>query len=116
MLRRLFRLRGSSSVPNVYKRGRSVRFESFGLRHTPNQQEHSRLSVVVSKKVAKSAPKRNRIRRRVYAHFAQHWSSLAMGQDIVISVFSAETADMPASELARQLEELTHRSGLRQGA
>lgn len=116
MLRRLFRLRGSSSVPNVYKRGRSVRFEGFGLRHMPNHQEHSRLSVVVSKKVAKSAPKRNRIRRRVYAYFAQRWSSLASGQDIVISVFSAEAATVPAAELTRQLEELVRRAGLRRDA
>lgn len=112
MLRRSFRLSGTRAVAAVYRRGRTTRLDSLSMKHAPNGLSTSRLSVVVSKKVAPSAPLRNRIRRRVYAHFAQHWQQLEAGYDIILSVFSAEVAQLPPKDLHDQLEEVCRRAGL----
>lgn len=54
---------------------------------------------MVSKKVSKSAPERNRIRRRLYELVRVEIAEKLPNLDIVISVFDAEVAKMPALEL-----------------
>lgn len=112
MLSRSFRLHGTRDVARVYSRGQMTRLGSFSLKHARNNLATSRLTVVVSKKVAKSAPLRNRIRRRVYAHFRQAWPRLTPGHDIVISIFTDEVAQLEPEKLHQQLQDLTERAGL----
>lgn len=114
MLSRKYRLRGTAEVAKVYRRGRGARSGAFTMKEIPNGLPLNRLSVVVSKKVAKSAPLRNRIRRRVYGHFGQIWALLAPGHDMVISVFSADVAKLPPPQLAQQLNDLAKQAGLAQ--
>jgi ribonuclease P protein component len=79
-----------------------------------NQLGTIRLAVVVSKKVAKSAPKRNRIRRRIYEIVRRDLPSLKPGYDIMVSVFDENVFTMPAPELERQFADLWQKTSLRQ--
>ena len=56
-------------------------------------------AVVVSKKVDKSAVRRNRIRRRVYEVVRKHQGDLNQPAGLVFTVYAASAATMPASQL-----------------
>ena len=79
------------------------------MKFVAGRQDTYRVSVVVSKKVAKSAPKRNRIRRRVYEAIRLNDQKLT-NQDIVVTIFDDRFVEMPAEELhksiKRQLEQI----------
>lgn len=64
MLKRAHRL-GKSNFDTVFKKGKRHHFPHLTIIHAPS--EHLHASVVVGKKVAKSAVKRNAFRRRIYA-------------------------------------------------
>jgi ribonuclease P protein component len=107
MLRREFRLRDRRDVARVYQKGNSVRGHNVSLKYLPNQLERSRLAVVVSKKVTKSAPKRNRIRRRMYEAYRTLSPNVAIiPVDAILSVFSDEFSVMPAPELRQTMQNL----------
>lgn len=57
------------------------------------------MSVVVSKKVSKIAPIRNRIRRRLYEQFRLHAPEYLKNHDVVVTVFDQELAILPAAEI-----------------
>ncbi len=67
------------------------------------RRKEPRCSVVVSKKVLKSAVGRNRIRRRVYHVLHAELGEFDHAQDIVVGVCSSEVAFMPSDELKTQL-------------
>lgn len=56
---------------------------------------------MVTKKVQKAAPRRNRIRRRVYEIVRTHWGQLKPGHDMLISVYDPQAGVMPYSELEK---------------
>ena len=62
--------------------------------------------MVVSKKVVKSAVKRNRIRRRVYEALRINFDLIPKEYDYVFVVFSKDLLTLPFSELEKQLGEL----------
>ena len=67
MLAQKFRFHGHGSLRYLYKNGDAVRSHLITLKYIANpRRKTSRFTVVVGKKVIKSAVKRNRIRRRVY--------------------------------------------------
>lgn len=70
--------------------------------------------MVVSKKVSKSAVKRNRIRRRVFELFrkarAEHGRPIPC--DIVITVHGEQPAVWPADKLAATFHELLASAGI----
>lgn len=102
MLSQRHRFHGHGSLRYVYKHGESVRGRVISLKYTTNpRRQHSRISVVVSKKVMKSAVGRNRIRRRVYEVMRELLPSLDATDtyDVAVLVFSSEVATMPHDEL-----------------
>lgn len=99
-------------MARIYRRGQSVRAGTLGLKYAANHLGRSRLGVVVSKKVSKSAPKRNRIRRRIYGYYRQQWQRVVPGHDLLISVFSSDIAELPAAELDKQLVDLLAKAKL----
>lgn len=107
MLSQKFRFHGHHSLRHVYRRGKVVRAGGITLRfkHNPVRQ-HSRLSVVVSKKVLKRATQRNRVRRRVYSVAKKYWHQLNGTYDMVITVFDANTLAVPAADLEAQVLQL----------
>lgn len=55
----------------------------------------------MTKKVQKVAPRRNRIRRRIYEIIRVHWNDLKPGHDILISVYDPQAGEMPHAELEK---------------
>lgn len=90
-----------------------ARSKYFTVKWVANERRHHpRLAVVISKKIFKSAVKRNRIRRRVY-EIARPLLGDAPAIDVVISIYAAEALDAPRDELAIQLLPLLHETGLK---
>jgi len=113
MLNRQYRLRDRRSVARVYRSGQTSRAGSLAIRVAANRQESSRAAVVVSKKVAKSAPVRNRIRRRLFESLRLRWGSIKPGHDLLISVFAQDVKTMPQAELDFLVDQLLDKAGLR---
>lgn len=112
MLRRSYRLKDRRDVARVYSKGRTTRASNLTVKVAHTQTEHIRVAVVVSKKVAKSAPTRNRIRRRIYEVVRTNIDHIKPGTDMLISVFSDEFAAMPSAGLVEVVKTLLSRAGV----
>lgn len=110
----LNRFRGHNSLRFVYSNGKTARARVGNLKYITNpHRKHSRVAVVVSKKVIKSAIGRNRIRRRVYEYIRTVvLPRLTRSYDIVVVVSSAELATMPYPEFQKQLDQLVEQTDL----
>jgi len=73
---------------------------------TNPSRKYSRISVVVSKKIIKSAVKRNRIRRRIYEIIRPLIDDFNNINDIVFIVLSSEILTMPSNELSNNIKDL----------
>lgn len=99
MIRKENRFSGNNSLLYVYRRGRTLRSKYFAVKFIDhNRRDAYRAAVVVSKKVSKSAPTRNRIRRRLY-ELVMKFEDKLDNQDMVITVFDERVADVPFEEL-----------------
>lgn len=112
MLKRDYRLRDRKSVAKVYRSGKTARAGILTMRYTPNHTDASRLAVVVSKKVAKSAPVRNRIRRRLSEAMRRRWDKLKPGYDLIISVHSDSAATVSPGEIDQLADQLINKADL----
>lgn len=113
MISSLYRFHGHNSLRYVYSNGKALRSQLFTIKFTVNaRRKHPRFSVVVSKKVIKSAVGRNRIRRRLYEYIRTNIPELNGIYDIVIICTSAEIRTMPHGELKEQLDSLFHKGEL----
>jgi len=77
---------------------------------TENTKGFTRVAVVVSKKVAKSAVTRNRIRRRVYEALRINLEYLPKKRDYIFVVYTKNLLDMPFKSLEKLLGELVEES------
>lgn len=112
MLGRSHRFHGLGSVMPVYRRGRAVRTDGCSLHYVLNPRRKTwRASIVVSKKVSKSAVVRNRIRRRMY-EVVRNQPNLDKPYDLVITIYDADLATLPYPQLVSRLENLIQKSGL----
>jgi ribonuclease P protein component len=101
------RFHGHNSLRYVYANGKAVRSQPLTIKWVKNShRQKSRISVVVSKKVLKSAIGRNRIRRRLYEYMRLAEPRFQDVYDVVIIVTSPELRDLPYAELSAQLEQL----------
>ncbi len=75
-----------------------------------NTRGFTRVAVVVSKKVAKSAVSRNRIRRRIYEVVRRNFEDLPKKKDYIFVVFSDKVLSLSFKELERLLGELVEES------
>lgn len=84
------------------------------MRYTKGKYDEYRIAVVVSKKVAKVAPDRNRIRRRVYEAVRALAPQYLTNQDVVVTIFDDRFIAMPHDELhasiERQLQQIAQNS------
>lgn len=108
-----FRFHGHNSLRYVYANGKAVRSQALTIKWVKNpRRTKPRISVVVSKKVLKSAVGRNRIRRRLYEYVRLHIPRLNDVYDIVIIASSAELRTQPYEEISAQLDNLFTKAGL----
>jgi len=107
MLAQQHRFHGHGGLRYLYKNGKTARTRNFLLRYVPNtSRPHSRVTVIVSKKVSKSSARRNRIRRRTYEIVRHEWDQLVHPHDISITAYAAEIQFIPHEELERELRQL----------
>lgn len=109
MISRKNRFKGHRTLDFVYKKGRTAKAGSLSMKYLPTKREDYRLAVVVSKKVSKSAVKRNRIRRRIFEQFRllRAEKGAPIKYDIIISVFKDDLVDMPAAQVSELCRKLT---------
>lgn len=107
------RFHGHGSLRFVYKNGRAVRSRLMTIKVTTNpHRKDTRIAVVISKKVLKSAVRRNRIRRRIYEYIRTNIARMDGVFDIAIVVSSSELVSMPASDLSTMLNDLMTEVGV----
>src|SRR5688572_15761003 len=100
MLARLNRFHGHGTVRRVYRTGRPFRTGPLSMHvQTGERVKTTKVAVVVSRKIHKSAVKRNRIRRRVYEALRHHLDSFKQPAEIVITIYQPELATDPSDKI-----------------
>lgn len=113
MLSHKYRFHGHGSLRYLYRNGSTARNRLILIKYTENKHRvHSRVAIVVGKKVAKSAVKRNRIRRRVFEVIRNHWAHIPAHHDISVTVFSAELITMSSQEVEQTVLSVLTQAGL----
>ena len=109
MISKELRFHGHGSLNFLYKNGETKRSKHMALKSISNpRRKKPRFAVVVSKKVHKSAVKRNFIRRRIY----EIWRKDIMPKlkiknlDAAVIVYSPELIRLANSELGMEIEKL----------
>jgi len=111
MFSKSHRFHGYGSLKGVYQRGQSVRGGLISLKYSKRDSNKPyRVAVVVSKKVNKSAVKRNRIRRRIYEQVRQSDVAIEPGTDLVFTVFSDQVAEIETTKLQKSINELLQKA------
>lgn len=110
MLNKKYRFHSRGGVRYVYQKGKTVRKAKVSLVFVPNGRGFTRVAVVVSKKVEKTAVGRNRIRRRVYEVIRRNFEYLPKETDYIFVIYSKEVLGMPYLELEKILGELVEES------
>ncbi len=106
MLNKKYRFHSRGGVRYVYQKGKTIRRSKMSLVFVKNARKFTRVAVVVSKKVEKSAVGRNRIRRRVYEALRLDFDALPKEQDYIFVVYSREVMNMSFEELRKIIREL----------
>ena len=110
MLSSKYRFHSRGGVRFVYQKGKTIRKPKMSLVFASNSRGFTRVAVVVSKKVMKSAVGRNRIRRRVYEALRRNLEFIPKKTDYVFVVFSKDVLKMSFSDLEKLLGELVEES------
>ncbi len=91
MLPQRLRLQNRNHFAAIYSQGRSCRGVWLSLRYlAARDRETLQMTVVVSRKVAKRAVQRNRIKRRLRAAFGVYLGSMRPGFILIWTVRQAE--------------------------
>lgn len=99
-----FRFHGYGALKYLFGHGKTYRFKSMSIRVAQNsRRSHSRVAVVISKKVVKASPRRNRVRRRVYEILRTHWDSIKPAHDILLTVYDPGYFDIPHAQLESEI-------------
>jgi len=106
MLNKKYRFHSRGGVRYVYQKGKTIRTPNMSLIFADNTRGFTRVAVVVSKKVEKSAVGRNRIRRRIYEALRVNLEQIPKKRDYIFVVFSNKILKMPSKELEGVLGKL----------
>ncbi len=113
MISRKNRFHGYGSLKFVYRNGKTVRGPLFATKSQPNPKRSGyRFAVVVSRKVHKSAVKRNLMRRRLFEAMQSLASDVNQPYDIVLTVFSDDVLEEPYTKLVKQLKKQLIEAGI----
>ena len=110
MLSKKYRFHSRGGVRYVYQHGKTIRTPKMSLTFTKNTRGFTRVAVVVSKKVEKSAVKRNRIRRRIYEALRINFDLVPKETDYIFVVFSNDILTIPFKDLEKLLGGLVEES------
>ena len=101
MLNKKYRFHSRGGVKYTYKHGKTVRSQKLALVFNENPRHFTRIAVVVSKKVNKTAVGRNRIRRRIYEAIRLNFDSLPKNRDYIFIVYDPSLKSLPFSDLSK---------------
>lgn len=103
MISNRFRFHGHGSLKYLFRHGKNQRTKYLTLKYCTNpKREDYRVAVVVSKKVARSAVARNRIRRRLYEMVRTNSDGIP-NIDIALIVHDERLADIDDSVIRSSL-------------
>lgn len=102
MLKTQYRLRKTKDIENVMKRGKGVYGGSIGLKALKNERKFTRFGFVVGTKVAKSAVRRNQVKRRLREAVRLHFQEIKSGYDVMV-VARTGAAGLNYQELEKNL-------------
>ncbi len=86
----------------IGQKSKSVRSDFFIVKFKPNDLNFSRFGIVISKKVHKSAVKRNNIKRIIFNFIRTNKLHFEPGQDVLIIV-SPKTSQLTKAEIEEKL-------------
>ena len=112
MLNKKFRFHSRGGVKYVYRHGKTIRRPDFSLVFCDNERGKTRVAVVVSKKIDKTAVGRNLIRRRVYEAVRLNFDRLQKPRDYIFIVYNRNVKTMLFTELEKTLRSLIGESVL----
>ena len=113
MVPKINRFHGHNSLNPVYRRGQSVSVSKISLKYLIiKSDKKSRLAVVVSRKVDKSAVVRNRIRRRIYATTRERYPDFKQNADMILTIHNNGIATMKSGELNDLIDQLLKKTEL----
>jgi ribonuclease P protein component len=78
------RLKRRRDFERVTREGRSLSDGLFRVRAAPNGLPHGRLGIIVSKRMSKLAPERNRMKRLVREAWRLHQAAFPTGVDWIV--------------------------------
>lgn len=108
-----YRFHGHGSLRYLFKNAQAVRSRHITIKYVANpRRKYPRFSVVVSKKVHKSAVGRNRMRRRLYEIVRLEMPQLASTYDVALIITNSEVMNMEYAELATSIKDLFAQAGL----
>ena len=110
MLAKKYRFHSRGGVKYTYQKGKTVRKAQMSLVFNENTRGFTRVAVVVSKKVMKTAVGRTRIWRRVYEALRENFDLVPKERDYIFVVFDKKVGAMPYNELVKLLCELVAES------
>ena len=110
MLSKKYRFHSRGGVRYVYQKGKTVRGPKMSLVFCENTRGFTRIAVVVSKKVNKTAVGRNRIRRRVYEVVRRNMEHIPLKHDYIFVVFSPDVETMEYTRLEETVGKLVAES------
>jgi len=106
MITRTHRFKHRLAVQAAYRGAKTARAPMMSLKYSIKYNQPWRAAIVVSKKVSKSAVKRNRIRRRIYEWLRINENLIPEGTQMIISVFDDRIGTIEPKELSQNLESL----------
>lgn len=113
MLQQINRFHGHGSLRYVYKSGQAVRSSLAVIKYVQNpRRRHSRFSVVISKKVLKSAVRRNRVRRRIYEIIRHELPNLKPKHDLAVIIVSPDAISLTHGDLKTSIKQLLSQADL----
>ncbi len=113
MITRTHRFHGYGSLRYIYRHGKTVRGPLCSLKYIQNKRRKThRLSVVVNKKVNRSAVQRNRIRRRIYEIARDTEPLITEPYDLVLTVFSDQINELTPGALKTMVRAQLFQAGV----
>lgn len=113
MIAKAHRFHGYGSLRFAYSRGQVARGSLCMLKYIENPRRKTwRASIVVSRKVHKSAVVRNRIRRRMYEAIRLLVPERALPYDLVWIIHSPDIATMTSEDLVQMIAGQLEQTGL----
>lgn len=99
MISKRYRFHSRGGVRYTYQNGKTIRGSKISLVFADNSRNRQRYAVVVSKKVLKSAVRRNRIRRRVYEAIRAELPKVEKPVDCIFIIYSKDILDIDYKEI-----------------